>query len=129
MSSKTLILSSKDKTNSSKVNNCYNVEVKKTDPVYAIIKISNIHIKLNNTAKKNNYGTHYLTISGNNTYFQREINITAGTDKVDYWELVDNDERLSGYCGGNLTVSLYNSSRNVFDINADWDVTLHLEHI
>ena len=122
-----ITLTSKDKLFSVYSNNCFDVYVEEKTLSPCKIKISNIKIKLD-SSRKNNYGKHYLTISGMGTYFQREITISPGTEALDYWNLEDLEERLSNYTGGVLTVTLYNSTRNISHISSNWSVTLKISH-
>lgn len=122
-----ITLTSKDKLFSVYSNNCFDVYVEEKTLSPCKIKISNIKIKLD-SSRKNNYGKHYLTISGMGTYFQREITISPGNEVLDYWNLEDLEERSSNYTGGVLTVTLYNSTRNIPHISSNWSVTLKISN-
>lgn len=126
MSAEKLILTSKDKLSSSNGNGSFDVYVEERKDNKKQIKITDINIKLDPTDKTSRYGSYFLTISGNNTYYQREIKISMGTEVRDYWELIDNEQRSNIFTGGVLTVTLYNSTRNLTNIKPNWSVTLNL---
>jgi hypothetical protein len=126
MSVEKLILTSKDKLSSSNGNATFDVYVEERKDNSKKIKITDINIKLDPTNKTSRYGTYFLTIYNSNTYFQKEISITLGTETRDCWELIDNEQRNTIFTGGVLTVMLHNSTRNLTHVKANWSVTLSL---